>query len=131
MTTRYTSRVTIAVPQAMISDANQLAACMGLSLADLQTFGAASYQDEQGNLYAVCSAAMTPRVLQEVSAGQLVRPEFDPNRQINMTGAGRALALLVIDVVPAAPDKIVAIIDMDPSGAIAAMGLTTAPSADI
>jgi hypothetical protein len=131
MTTRYTSRVTIAVPQAMISDANQLAACMGLSLADLNTFGEASYQDEAGNRYAVCSAAMTPRVLQEVSAGQLVRPEFDPNRQINMTGAGRALALLVIDVVLAAPDKIVAIIDINPSSAIAAMGLTTAPSADI
>ena len=122
--TRYTTRVTIAVPEAMISDANQLAACMGLSLADLNTFGAASYRDEQGNLYAVCSAAMTPRVLQEVSAAQLVRPEFDPNRQINMTGAGRALALLVIDVVLAAPDKIVAIIDMDPGSAIAAMGLT-------
>ena len=124
MTTRYTTRATIAVPQAMISDANQLAACMGLSLADLNTFGAASYSDEQGNLYAVCSAAMTPRVLQEVSAGQLVRPEFDPNRQINMTGAGRALALLVIDVVPASPEKIVAIIDINPSSAIAAMGLT-------
>lgn len=124
MTTRYTTRATIAVPQAMISDANQLAACMGLSLADLNTFGAASYRDEQGNLYAVCSAAMTPRVLQEVSAGQLVRPEFDPNRQINMTGAGRALALLVIDVVPASPEKIVAIIDINPSSAIAAMGLT-------
>ena len=124
MTTRYTTRATIAVPQAMISDANQLAACMGLSLADLNTFGEASYSDEQGNLYAVCSAAMTPRVLQEVSAGQLVRPEFDPNRQINMTGAGRALALLVIDVVPAAPDKIVAVIDINPSSAITAMGLT-------
>ena len=124
MTTRYTTRATIAVPQAMISDANQLAACMGLSLADLNTFGAASYSDEQGNLYAVCSAAMTPRVLQEVSAGQLVRPEFDPNRQINMTGAGRALALLVIDVVPASPEKIVAIIDINPSSAITAMGLT-------
>ena len=124
MTTRYTTRATIAVPQAMISDANQLAACMGLSLEDLNTFGAASYRDEQGNLYAVCSAAMTPRVLQEVSAGQLVRPEFDPNRQINMTGAGRALALLVIDVVPASPEKIVAIIDINPSSAIAAMGLT-------
>jgi hypothetical protein len=124
MTTRYTTRATIAVPQAMISDANQLAACMGLSLEDLNTFGAASYRDEQGNLYAVCSAAMTPRVLQEVSAGQLVRPEFDPNRQINMTGAGRALALLVIDVVPASPEKIVAIIDINPSSAITAMGLT-------
>jgi len=67
---------------------------------------------------------MTPRVLQTVGAGKLVRPEFDPNRQINMTGAGRALALLVIDVVLAAPDKIVAIIDMGPGSAIAAMGLT-------
>ena len=128
--TRYTTRVTLAAPEAMISDANQLAACMGLSLADLNTFGAASYRDGQGNLYAVCSAAMTPRVLQEVATAQLVRPEFDPNRQINMTGAGRALALLVIDVVLAAPDKIVAIIDINPSSAIAAMGLTTALSAD-
>jgi hypothetical protein len=41
-----------------------------------------------------------------------------------MTGAGRALALLVIDVVPASPEKIVAIIDINPSSAITAMGLT-------
>lgn len=125
---RYTVRVTIACPQSLIDDGNQLAACMGLSLADLNTFGEASYQDEAGNLYAVCSAAMTPRVLQSIGAGQIARPAFDPDNQINMTGAARALSALVVEAVPAAPDKIVAIIDMDPGSAIAAMGLTQAPS---
>jgi hypothetical protein len=115
--------VTIAVPEAMISDANQMAACMGLSLADLQTFGEASYHDAQGNRYAVCSAAMTPRVLQAVGTGQIARPSFDTDSQISMEGAGRALIALSIGMDLASPDKIVAVIDTDPSSAIAAMGL--------
>ncbi len=97
MTTRYAMRATIAVPEAMIADANQMAACMGLSLADLQTFGEASYQDEQGNKYAVCSAAMTPRVLQAVGSGQIVRPEFDSvGKKIRVAGAGRAFSKLTM-----------------------------------
>lgn len=126
--TRYTMRATIACPQGMIDDGNQMAACMGLSLADLNTFGEASYQDEAGNRYAVCSAAMTPRVLQAVGAGQLPRPTFDTDNQINMTGAARALSALVMGADLATPDKITAVIDMDPGSAIAAMGLTPVPT---
>ncbi len=124
MTTRYTMRATIAVPEAMIPDANQMAACMGLSLADLNTFVEASYQDEQGNRYAVCSAAMTPRVLQAVDAGEIVRPAFDTENLIDMAGAGRALSVLVTSAQLATTDKIVAVIDIDPSAAISLMGLT-------
>ena len=56
MTTEYKQRATIAVPDPLIPDANQLALALGESAADDQTFGAASYQDAGGNLYAVCNS---------------------------------------------------------------------------
>ena len=55
MTTDYNLRATIAVPVAHIADANQLAICLGQSAADDKTFGAATFQDAEGNLYAVSS----------------------------------------------------------------------------
>ncbi len=42
MTTEYTQTATIAVPDPLIPDANQLALCLGESSADDQTFGAAT-----------------------------------------------------------------------------------------
>jgi len=67
MTTEYTQIATIAVPDPLIPDANQLALCLGESAADDQTFGAATYQDDEGNLYAVCSTVAKP-VLQKRQA---------------------------------------------------------------
>ena len=60
MTTAYVQRATIATPAAHIPDANQLALLLGESSADDQTFGAANYQDAEGNLYAVCSTVAKP-----------------------------------------------------------------------
>lgn len=128
MTTRYTMRATIATPEAMISDANQMAACMGLSLADLQTFGEASYQDEQGNKYAVCSAAMTPRVLLAAAAKQVQRPAWDTTEGIDLAAAAQAMAALIVDAVPATPGAITAVVDIDAMQAIEIMGLTPVPS---
>ena len=50
MTTEYKQRATIASPVTHIADANQLALALGESAADDQTFGAATYQDDGGNL---------------------------------------------------------------------------------
>ena len=55
MTTEYQQRATIATPDAHVPDANQIALALGESSADDQTFTNASYQDADGNLYAVCS----------------------------------------------------------------------------
>ena len=60
MTTAYIQKATIATPVSHIPDANQLALCLGQSSADDQTFTTASYQDADGNLYAVCSTVAKP-----------------------------------------------------------------------
>jgi len=69
MTTSYTHRVTIAAPESMMPEANHLACIMGESSADIETFKQASYQDAQGNLYAVCSTVVTDTFMQAQSEG--------------------------------------------------------------
>jgi len=73
MTTQYTHRVTIAVPEAHTSDANQLALCLGESAADDQTFTTTNWQDADGNLYAVCSTVAKP-VFVELASQPLQAP---------------------------------------------------------
>ena len=56
----YTHRMSLAVPQAYMPQANQLALITGISAAYVNTF---TGQDRDGNLYAVCSTAIKPLVL--------------------------------------------------------------------
>ena len=124
MTTEYTNRVTIAVPIAHIQDANQLALCLGESSADDRTFTNASYQDAQGNLYAVASTVARPTFAQ--AAGQpLQAPDHSPG--MDLTAATRAQALLQINDGIAAPDVIAVILGGRTDSArdhIAALGLS-------
>ena len=123
MTTEYTNRVTIAVPIAHIQDANQLALCLGEASADDKTFSTASYQDAQGNLYAVCSTAAKPFFAQ--LAGQpLQAPDHAPDMDVE--AATRAQALLQINGGKATPDVIAVILGGRLESAqdhIAALGL--------
>ena len=122
--TQYTHRATIAAPLAHIPDANQLALCLGESSADDRTFTTASYQDAQGNLYAVASTVARPTFAQ--SAGQpLQAPGHSP--EMDLTAATRAQAMLQINDGIAAPDVIAVILGGRTDRAqdhIAALGLT-------
>ena len=82
MTTQYSHRVTIAVPEAHTADANQLALCLGESASDDQTFTAANYQDADGNLYAVCSTVAKP-VFVELASQPLQAPEHAPDADLD------------------------------------------------
>lgn len=124
----YTHRVAIACHEALLAAGNNLAACMGLSLADLHTFESAHYQDAQGNRYAVCSAATTPRVLLAAAAKQVQRPAWDTTERIDLEAAAQAMAALIVDAVPAMPGAITAVVDIDAMQAIEIMGLTPVPS---
>src|SRR5690554_3785377 len=114
--TEYIHRVTIAVPETYITDANQLALCLGESAADDQTFTAANWQDADGNLYAVCSTVAKP-IFAEM-AGQPLQALTTPP-DVDLEAATRAQALLVIEdrtsdepvTVQASPDHIAAILD--------------------
>ena len=124
MTTKYTIRVTVATPATHIPDANQLALALGESSADDQTFGTASYQDAQGNLYAVASTVAKP-IFAEMAGQRLQAPDHAP--EMDLVAATRAQSLLQINNGKARPDVIAVILGNRLESAqdhIAALGLT-------
>lgn len=118
-------RVTICVPAAMIADANQLALCLGQSAADDQTFGAATWEDAAGNLYAVAST-LARGTFATAAASPLSAPAFAPS--VDLDAAGRAQAALVIydpaAPVQAAPSRILAVIRDNAAEALALAGVS-------
>jgi len=127
MTTEYKQRATIASPVAHIADANQLALCLGESSADDQTFGAATYQDAEGNLYAVCSTVAKP-IFAELAGQPLQAPDHAPD--MDLAAVTRSQALLQINGGIATPDVIAVILGDRKESAqdhIAALGLTPIP----
>ena len=118
--TEYTHRVTIAVPEAMIADANHLACMLGESSADFETFKAASYQAADGSRYAVCSTVVKPVFLQSAT-GTL--PEM-PEHAVDLVDEAKAQAAL--DTLNQ-PGGILMIEGDDPQAALTQMGLEPIP----
>ena len=124
MTTEYQQRATIATPDAHVPDANQIALALGESSADDQTFTNASYQDADGNLYAVCSTVAKP-IFAQIAGQPLQAPDHAPD--MDLAAATRAQALLQINGGIASPDVIAVILGDRLESAqdhIAALGLT-------
>ena len=127
-------RITAACPEALLSDANNLAMVLAQSEADNQTYQGLNWQDADGNLYA---AASWPAQAEWVVGAQsaLTRPAWDTEPYvINMAAANRAQAALVFwtpdmggDVPQAVTDKLTAIGGMSGQDALTAMGLTPVP----
>ena len=84
-------RITIACPAAHRADAIGLGACLGLSLADAQTYGEPTWRDAGGNLYACASLDVREEWLAAAQA-PLVRPAWDVAAEIDMAAAARAQA---------------------------------------
>ena len=124
MATLYQQKATIAAPEALIADANQLALCLGESVADDKTFGTAIYQDASGNLYAVASTVAKP-IFAQMAGQPLQAPDHAPG--MDVSAASRAQAVLQINGGIAAPDVIAVILGDRLESAqdhIAALGLT-------
>ena len=124
MTTEYKQRATIASPVAHIAEANQLALALGESAADDQTFTTASYQDAQGNLYAVSSTVAKP-IFAQIAGQPLQAPDHAPD--MDLAAATRSQALLQINGGIATPDVIAVILGgrlESSQDHIAALGLT-------
>ena len=126
-------RLTIAVPSAHIDIANHYAMALGYSEADGETYRNPSWEDADGNLYAVASLPVS-EVFVGAATSALVRPEWDGGEVIDMTKATQAQGLVMLwsvadetDPPQAAPDKITAILGMGGVEAIKVMGLTPAP----
>ena len=120
----YMQKATIAAPLDLIPDANQLALALGESAADDQTFTTASYQDADGNFYAVCSTVAKP-IFAELAGQPLQAPDHAP--EMDLAAATRAQAMLQINNGTASPDVIAVILGDRKESAkehIAALGLT-------
>jgi len=131
-------RLTIAVPSAHIDIANHYAMALGYSEADGLTYRNPSWEDADGNLYAVASLPVS-EVFVGAATSPLVRPEWDGGEVIDMTKATQAQGLVVLwtpnenDPYPpqANPIQIVATLGMSGREAISAMGLTPVPQDDL
>ena len=116
MGTLYKHRATIAVPEQLIEKANHLALIMGESVADINTFTTANYEDAGGNKYAVCSTAVTDTFVNNAQSGEL-RPSPSFAEEANREWAAEAYATL------GQPNGIIMSMNSDPQGAISEMGL--------
>jgi hypothetical protein len=123
--TQYTNRLTLAAPESLMDAANNLSLIMGRSTADINTFNQASWQDGNGNLYAVCSAVSKPIVVSALSAG-LPDPLPAHAKNADVTLAQQALDAIEVygEGVTVSATKIVLAIDDNPLDALAGMGLT-------
>ena len=106
MMTKYQQRATIAVPEPLIAEANQLALALGESAADDKTFNTAAWQDAEGNLYAVCSTVAKP-IFVQIAGQPLQAPDHAPD--MDLAAATRSQALLQINNGVAAP-KVIAVV---------------------
>ena len=123
-------RLTIAVPSAHIDIANHYAMALGYSAADGETYRNPSWQDAQGNLYALASLPIGVNFVSDATT-QLQRPSWDTEIIIDMTKAAQAQALVALwmpteeaVIAPnATTDQITAILGLEGIAAIEAMGL--------
>ena len=118
-------RLTIACPEALRDDANNLAMILGYGPDDAATYVALNWQDAGGNLYACASLPVSDTFTTTAQSG-LQRPAWDTDSHVNMAGANRAQSALVFSLTPvtAMPDKLAACAGDDALATLAAMGLT-------
>ena len=102
-------RLTIACPDALRGDANNLAMVLGFRPDDVQTYVALNWQEAGGNLYA-CASLPVSDTFVSTAQSTLSRPAWDVDNIIDMAGANRAQAALVFSLTPvtAMPDKLTA-----------------------
>ena len=118
-------RLTIACPDALRDDANNLAMVLGYRPDDAETYVGLNWQDAGGNLYACASLIVSDAFTTAAQSG-LQRPAWDTDNYVNMAGANRAQSALAfsLDPVAAMPDKLTACAGDDALAVLAAMGLT-------
>ncbi len=124
--TQYIYQLSVAVPESMTECANHLAAYLGGSEADLNTYTNARYTDGSTD-YHFLATVVTATALQRVAVPSEL-PEF-----VDAAKLHEAMQALVIvtawegELPTAQADKITAIIGLDCSAALTAFGLTLIP----
>ncbi len=122
----YKHRMSLAVPQELMPQANNLALIAGLSAADINTFTTTNWQDKDGNIYAVCSTVIKPVVLGlfGIRLTDIALPAHAINADV--VAAQQALDKVVMykQGDKASTTSIMCAIDFEPLAAFADMGLT-------
>jgi len=122
-------RITVACPEQLQSDSNQLAMCLALSAADVDTYKDLSWQDADGNLYAVASFPTTDAWI-HFAQNTLNRPTWDIDSVIDMDAVFRAQSKLVFSdaAIEAVPNKLTACLGDNGLDVLLNMGLFAIPS---
>lgn len=127
------TRITVACPASLMGNANQLAAALGGSLLDLETFRAPTWTNSQGNLFTVASLLMTTN-WKDVPHTPIERPSWDVDGVIDLEAANRALEGMVIwregdkEAIPTAESTaLTAIIGIDGPTGLKSTGLVPLP----
>ena len=118
-------RITIACPEALRDDANQLAMVLGYRPDDAETYVGLNWLDTPGNLYA-CASLIVSDTFVSKAQSTLSHPAWDVDNIIDMDAVRRAQAALVVSLTPvtAMPNKLTACAGDDALAVLAAMGLT-------
>lgn len=126
----YKHRMTLVVPEAMMSQANQLALIVGESVDDVNTFTTANWQDSDGNLYAVCSTVIKPIVLDAFGAklSEQALPAHAQDADVQAAQEALDRVVMYSEGVTASTDKIVVGIDIEPTDLLKAVGVAVIES---
>lgn len=87
------SILAVICPVSIKNDANQLAATLGLSMSELETFTAPTYEDADGDAYCISFGGVSSTFKLAVQQ-PLVRPEYDTEEVIDLAAASNAQSLL-------------------------------------
>lgn len=130
----YKHRLTLAVPEQYMNEANNLALITGISAADINTFTSANWKDTEGNLYAVCSAAIKPVVLGmygvRLSTIELPLHALEANVEAAQLALDKSVMYESDKGIKADPSKIIIAIDYEPLEFLEAVGLSSVESVE-
>ena len=119
----WTHILTIAVPEALIAQANQLALAIGTSEDDVNTFRIADWTDGTSN-FAVCSTRAVDKIFEYVAAvdvtdSQLLAEGLASLSFVTVTTDADGVETITGND----PIKIRVIVDMEPFAALSLLGL--------
>jgi hypothetical protein len=123
--TQFIYQLSVSVPESLTECANYLAAYLGGSVSDLNTYTNARYTDGSTD-YHFLATVVTAGALQRVVA-PLGMPEFVDALMLSQALQSLVLITDTEALIPAQSDRIVAYIGVDPQHSLAAMGLTLKP----
>lgn len=119
----WTHVLTIAVPESLIAQANQLALAIGTSEDDVNTFQTADWTDGTGN-FAVCSTRAVDKIFDYIAA---VDATDNPLLAEGLAALSFVTVTTDADGVETItgndPSKIRVIVDMEPFAALSLLGL--------